>query len=451
MNPILRLVYRFLQALAAFTTEIYFRKIVYINKPFLKSKAPLIVICNHPNTAIDPLLTVMYTSEPCYLLANYGLFKNPIGGAILRTLFCIPVKRVKDVAVGEERNNDDAFRASEAHLMGGLSLFVAAEGSCYTERHIREFKTGAARILFGAEARSNFALNVRILPIGLTYSDPLNFGSDVIVEVGEPFSATDWQARYVENPQQTVDNFMQFVENKFHSLTIHCEDVAEDHFLQKLESLVQSENRLDTEGAYLRSKKLLAAIQHWKKTDRGAFVVFKNEVETYFARLHDVGLKDVNTAHFPTSSFWTMLLGLPVFIIGLLPNALPAYISNGLVKWLKLDATYDSNVRMFGGLVLFPLFWWLETKLICALFFPNMPDLGFLYTILLAIVYLLSGLAAWCVYTEGSLFFNYQKFKRANLDNALTQLRQPIVDTINTFQAEMSEPKRVVVESITNH
>jgi CHASE1-domain containing sensor protein len=74
-----------------------------------------------------------------------------------------------------------------------------------------------------------------------------------------------------------------------------------------------------------------------------------------------------------------------------------------------------------------------------------------LSTILLAIVYLLSGLAAWCVYTEGSLFFNYQKFKRANLDNALTQLRQPIVDTINTFQDEMSGTKRVVVESITNH
>jgi hypothetical protein len=174
-------------------------------------------------------------------------------------------------------------------------------------------------------------------------------------------------------------------------------------------------------------------------------------VEIYFSRLDDVGLKDVNTAHFPTSSFWTMLLGLPVFIIGLLPNALPAYISDGLVKWLKLDATYDSNVRMFGGLVLFPLFWWLETKLICALFFPNMPDLGFLSTILLAIVYLVSGLAAWRVYTEGSLFFNYQKFKRANSNASLTQLRQPIIGTINTFLDEMSEPKRVVVESITNH
>jgi glycerol-3-phosphate O-acyltransferase / dihydroxyacetone phosphate acyltransferase len=434
MNPISRLVYRFLQGLAALTTEVYFRKIVYINKQYLASKAPLIVICNHPNTAIDPLLSVMYTDEPCYLLANYGLFKNPIAGAILRTLFCIPVKRVKDVAAGEERNNDDAFRASEAHLMAGRSLFVAAEGTSYTERHIREFKTGAARILFGAEMRSNFTLNVRILPIGLTYFGPLKFGSDVVVEVGELISAKDWQTRYAENPHQTVDVFMQFVESQFHTLTIHCEDVAEDLFLQKIEALVQSENHLDTEGSYFRSKKLLAALQHWKKTDDDAFSIFKNDVETYFSRLHDFGLKDVNTTLFPTASFWKMGLGFPIFIIGLLPNALPAYLSNGLVKWVKLDSSYDSNIRMFAGMVLFPLFWWLETKLICAFFFPNVPDFGFFYTILLAIVYLLSGLAAWHVYTEGSLFFNFQKYKSANSDGSLTQMRQPIMGAIKKFQ-----------------
>jgi glycerol-3-phosphate O-acyltransferase / dihydroxyacetone phosphate acyltransferase len=437
MNPILRFTYRVLQGMAIVATETYFRKIVFINRQYLASDAPLIVICNHPNTVVDPLLAVMYTREPCYLLANYGLFKNPIAGAILRTLYCIPVKRVKDVAAGEARNNDDAFRASEEHLMAGRSLFVAAEGTSYTERHIREFKTGAARILFEAEAKTDFKLNLRILPIGLTYSDPLKFGSDVVVEVGEPFSADDWRERYEENPVKTVDDFTLFVEQKFYDLTINCDDVNEDYFLQKLEALLESENRLYTEGSYFRSKKILSRIQNWKKTDVAGFATFEQQVETYFSRLNDLKIKDVNTKTFPPAlSLGKTLLGLPLLIIGLIPNLIPAWLSDGLVRWLKLDVAYDTTVRMLAGFVLFPLLWWLETELFCAYWTPKITDIGAFQTILLTALFLASGLLAWRVYTEGSLFFNFQKYKTADSDGSLTKLRQPIVDKLAEIVSE---------------
>jgi glycerol-3-phosphate O-acyltransferase / dihydroxyacetone phosphate acyltransferase len=437
MNPILRLVYRLLQGLAILGNEVYFRKIHYINKQYLSSDAPLMVICNHPNTVVDPLLAVMYTPEPVFLLANYSLFKNPIAGAILRTLFCIPVKRVKDVAEGEVRNNDDAFRESEQHLMAGRSIFVAAEGSSYTERHIRTFKTGGARILFAAEAQSDFKLNVRILPIGLTYFDPLKFGSDVVVEVGEPFSAADWQDRYAQNPQETVDNFMQYVEYKFHDLTIHCENVEEDHFLQKLEAVIQSENALDTEGVYFRSKKILTFIQDWKKTDAAGFTIFEQQVETYFSRLNALKLKDVNIQNFSApASLVKCIVGLPFFIIGLIPNLIPAWLSDSLVKWLKLDPAYDTTVRLlFGFFLIFPILYWLETELFCAYFFPNITDIGFFQTILLIAFYIVSGLLAWRVYTEGGHFLNFMKYKRADKDGSLTILRQQILNTITKFIA----------------
>jgi glycerol-3-phosphate O-acyltransferase / dihydroxyacetone phosphate acyltransferase len=434
MNPILRLVYRLLQGIAILSLEIYFKKIIFINRQYLSVDAPLVVICNHPNTVIDPLLAVMYVHEPCFLLANYGLFKNPIAGAILRTLYCIPVKRVKDVAEGEERNNDDAFRESEEHLMAGRSLFVAAEGSSYTERHIREFKTGAARIIFAAESKTNYAVNIRILPIGLTYFDPLKFGSDVVVEVGEPFSADDWRGAYAENPQKTVDDFTQFVENKFHALTIHCTDVEEDHFLQKLEAVIQSEKPLNTEGVYFRSKKILTHIQDWKKTDIGTFTIFKNDVEIYFSRLNNLKIKDVNPTTFPTSTtLMKFIIGLPFLIIGSIPNFLPAWLCHNLVKWLKLDSAYDTTIRYLAGLIFFPIFWWLETELFCAFLLPKITDLGVFQTILLVVFYIVSGLLAWRVYTEGSNFLNFQKYKSANADGSLSKLRQPIVNVVGKF------------------
>ncbi len=430
-NPLLLLTYRFLQGIAIVSLQTYFRKIVYLNPQYLKEKGPLVVLCNHPNTVVDPLIAVMYVRQTCFLLANYSLFKNPISGAILRTLFCIPVKRTQDVVKGEIRNNDDAFEESRAHLTAGSSLFVAPEGSSFTERHIREFKTGTARIVLEAESKANFSLNIQILPVGLTYNDPLKFGSDVVAEVGKPFTAKNWQAAYAENPHLAAEDFTQYFENQFKTLTIHCKDVEEDHFLQKLETVIQSEKPLDTEGSYFRSKKILAWIQDWQQTNPTSFKNFRNDVEIYFSRLNALKIKDVNTTNFPTvKTLLIFILGMPLFYIGLIPNLLPAFLSNLMVKWLKIDAAYDTTVRLLTGMVIFPLLWWLETELIFDFFFPKIDNLGFFQTILLVIAYILSGLAAWRVYTEGSSFFNFQKFKRANADGTLTKLRMPIVEKL---------------------
>ena len=121
---------------------------------------------------------------------------------------------------------------------------------------------------------------------------------------------------------------------------------------------------------------------------------------------------------------------MPLFYIGLIPNLLPAFLSNLMVKWLKIDGAYDTTVRLLAGMVIFPLLWWLETELIFDFFFPKIDNLGFFQTILLVIGYILSGLAAWRVYTEGSSFFNFQKFKRANANGGLIKLRTPIVEKL---------------------
>jgi glycerol-3-phosphate O-acyltransferase / dihydroxyacetone phosphate acyltransferase len=444
MNPILLLIYRFLQALAVVSLRIYFRKIVYINRQYLTAKPPFVAISNHPNTVVDPLLALMYLREPCFVLANYSLFKNPIAGAILRTLFCIPVKRAQDVVAGEVRNNNDAFRASGEHLAAGRCLFVAPEGSSFTERHIREFKTGTARIVLEAESKTDFAIDLKILPIGLTYFDPLKFGSDVVVEVGEPFSADDWKAQYAANPRQTADDFTTFIEQKFHNLTIHCTDVQEDHFLQKVEAVVQSENPLDTEGGYFRSKELLKFIQNWKTTNPISFKVFEQDVETYFSQLNNLKIKDVNTKKTSVlDSLSLIILGTPMYILGFIPNFIPAWLSNSLVKWLKIDSAYDTTIRYLSGLLFFPILWWLETVFIFRPFLPTVltsrlwflriNDLNVFQTILLIWGYIAFGLAAWHIHTEGLHFFNFQKYKRANADGSLTKLRQPILDKLTDF------------------
>jgi hypothetical protein len=229
---------------------------------------------------------------------------------------------------------------------------------------------------------------------------------------------------------------MEYVEHKFHDLTIHCANVEEDHFLQKLEAVVQSEKPLNTEGVYFRSKKILAFVQNWKKTDAVGFGIFKQQVEAYFSRLNALKLKDVQPNTFSaTSSLALCLFGFPFFILGSIPNLIPAWLSDSLVKWLKLDAAYDTTVRLlFGFFFFFPLFWWLETEVFCAYVLPNIKNIGFFQTILLIVSYIVLGLLAWRVYTEGGRFLNFQKYKRADANDSLSVLRQPILDVIKKLE-----------------
>ncbi len=426
MNPILKLVYRFLQALCILSLNIYYRKIVFINRSYLRAKGPLMIVSNHANTGLDPLFTLMYARETTFLLVNYSLFKNPVAGAVLRTLFCIPIQRIQDVKVGEMPKNEDAFKACDAHLQSGQSIYVAPEGTSYAERHIRDCKTGTARIVFSAETKNNFALDLRILPVGITYYDGLKFGTDVVVEVGAPFSADNYAAAYAENPRQAVNDLTQDIENQFISLTVNCHSAEEDNFLKKLEILLSNDAPLDTEAHHWRSKKLIAKIHDWQTQDLADFESFKNKVETYFSTLNTLKLKDASkkTTNTPLSILG-ILVAFPAFIIGFLGNIMPAWLSNRMISVAKADMSYDSTIRFCGGLVFFPLFWWLQSEV---LFYGR--DLNFFETLAYIIVLIGTGLLAWRVYTEGSKILNFYQYKKANQDGYLTTLRQPIVDKL---------------------
>lgn len=427
MNPILKLVYRFCQALAIVALNIYYRKVVIVNRAHLTAKGPLMIVSNHMNTGLDPLFALMYARETSFLLVNYSLFKNPIVGAILRTLFCIPIQRIQDIKPGEAPKNDDAFRACDEHLQSGQSIYVAPEGTSYAERHIRECKTGTARIVFSAENNNKFALDLRILPIGITYYDALKFQTDVVMEIGEPFSADIYEQAYAENPRQAVQSLTDDIEKQFIQLTVHCKDAAEDDFLKKLEILLSNDTPLDVEAHHWRSKKLIANIHNWQAKDVTGFDQFKHKVDTYFDTLDKLKTKDWSskTLNLPLSMIG-VLVAFPAFLIGFLGNIVPAWLSNRMISLAKVHESYDSTIRLCAGLVFFPLFWWLQSEIIFQGY-----DLNAFETLAYILVLIGTGLLAWRVYTEGGKILNFYQYKKANRDGHLTEMRQAIREQLN--------------------
>lgn len=371
LNPLLWLIYNFLRSAAWLGAQVYYRHRLVLGREHLRFEGPAIVIVNHPCTLMDVLNTGIHIRPEMFFLANYGLFKNPVSNWVFRKLFCIPVKRREDVAEGEERNNDDAFEQSYQHLEKGGVLFIAPEGTSWMNRFVRPLKTGTARIAFGAEARNDWALDVKIIPIGLSYAAPNLFRSTVVVQFGEAVYPRDWAADWQADPGAGAEKLTRYLEERLKTLSIHTRDEAGEQYFTRLESMWQHERPLPTRAEFARAQTLART-----SLDDTAL---RAKTTAYFQELEKHGLQDRGLAliNKPNASLRTayeafmLALGAPFFLAGYAAWFLPCFVPWLIAKRLKLYVGYDSTVKILAGLFIsFPLALWAYFRLAGA-YLPN--------------------------------------------------------------------------------
>ena len=123
--------------------------------------------------------------------------------------------------------------------MAGGCLYIAPEGTSVMEYHLRPLKTGTARIALRAEAKNNFQLGLTILPIGLTYSAPTDFRSEVVVNVGKLIHVGDYQALFEEDSFKAARKITKDLQQKLADLVYNTENDDEEEFsLKKLRKLL---------------------------------------------------------------------------------------------------------------------------------------------------------------------------------------------------------------------
>src|SRR5205085_1767241 len=97
------------------------------------------------------------------------------------------------------KNNDEVFSKCFEHLKNKGAILIFPEGVSLTNRQLKKIKTGTARIAFGAEAGNDFNLGVKIISIGLNYSDPHSFHSDLFINIDESINVADYETHYRED------------------------------------------------------------------------------------------------------------------------------------------------------------------------------------------------------------------------------------------------------------
>lgn len=386
LSYFLRGLYECFRLLVLVYQAIYFPFTKFIHRERLDFKGPGIILSNHPNTMVDPLHVVSRTPRYTFFLANAGMFKNPIAGFLLQHLYCIPIMRPgKDQSV-KKVSNKQSFLKSYEHLAKGGVMFIAPEGTSMMERKLRPLKTGAARIALGAEADNDFQLGIHLYPTGITYEHPTQCGSRVYIEAGEPIRVADWKDLYIEKPKEAVRELTCALEERMESLIIHTSDEEQDQLLYRLETILQNDHPFPVDQHYQRTQQLLTKLQ---STPKKVYQEIEQKATKYRVQLKQNQLTDRGISQQDKSLFsFVNLLGWPIWLYGRINNFFPYEIPRLLVKKLGLYVGYDSTVKILSGMILFPLFYFIQFKL-----FQHFA--GEQWPVIYLLSLPLSGIAAW--------------------------------------------------------
>ncbi|HEX6694476.1 MAG TPA: 1-acyl-sn-glycerol-3-phosphate acyltransferase [Longimicrobiales bacterium] len=181
---------------------------------------PVLVVANHPNSLLDPLIIFRVAGRPTRPLAKAPLFEQAFIGTLLRGLGGLPVFRPKDDPSLTHRN-DETFAAAIAALHAGDAVQIYPEGQSHSEPSMTPLRTGAARIALRAEAERDWTLGLRIVPIGLTYARKTQFRGRTLARVGAPITIAHYRDAYEADPQAAVRALTADIAAALESVTLN--------------------------------------------------------------------------------------------------------------------------------------------------------------------------------------------------------------------------------------
>src|SRR4051812_20959488 len=163
------MLYRILRVIAAIALRWYYAEISVQGAARAPRAGPLLVVANHPNALIDPLLVGTTLPRRVLLTAKATLFENAALSALLHAVGVVPLRRAKDEegsGQGESSRsrNAEAFRAVTGALRDGGAVLIFPEGISHDAPAIAPLRSGAARIVLQAHAEG--VRGIQLLAVG---------------------------------------------------------------------------------------------------------------------------------------------------------------------------------------------------------------------------------------------------------------------------------------------
>lgn len=401
----------------------YYSPVRIVGRERIPKRGPVLLVANHANSLIDPVLVGMVARRRVSFLAKAPLFDVPVFGRLIRWLGMIPVFRPKDDPAQTRRSLVSLSRAA-GELAAGAAVGIFPEGKTHDHRALAEVLGGTARLI--QQAADAGATGLTVVPVGINFDDKRLFRSAVWVEVGEPLDVTETLAAAASAAGARHD-LTREIAGRLREVMIHLDRVELEPFLEDLEVLDPALRKPGKQRVFsLQQRKIVAdAINHYCKARPETVARVGRALVAHRAHLRKYGLK-VGAAVLNESAAerWLGLLwstgrlafGLVPVLCGLIQNVPPLVIERLIVRMLpQAGSTTVALSRLGVGFPVFGIWYALTGWLLAGYFLPWVAWFWVLATPfagLFALRYLRSGrsiLSAW--WCELRMIFRRDKLR----------------------------------------
>lgn len=358
------MLYRSLKILIGIAIRAYFRRIKYRNIEKVPKAAPLLFCANHPSAFMDPLVVAAAVKARLHFLVRGESFRNPVAKWFYGHLNMIPVYRT-DETPDEMHKNNEMFEHCHKHLASKGAILLFPEGNSKTELRLRPIKTGAARIALGAEEAGAFELGVQIVPVGVNYSDPHTFRSDLFLNFGDPIDMREYTEAYKADPRAAVKELTERLKGVLEANTLVIENEQLDALIENIETIYKAQLRATIVDEAARdefkiSKDIIEAVEHFQKTAPERVQTVQRMIDDYLKNLDRFQLKDkqIKPERAAVNGLQVTLLlifGLPLFLFGALNNIIPYKLTSVVSHKVVQRGDFFGSVQLLAGLLIFLL------------------------------------------------------------------------------------------------
>lgn len=359
--------YGFLSFVVGGAVDLFYRRVSLGGE--VPAAGPVLLVANHPNGLIDPVVVSNAASRRIRMLAKAPLFHMPGISLLVKGVGALPVYRAKDGA--DTAQNAATFRAVAAALCQGSAVLIFPEGISHDEPQLQKLKTGGARMALQACAAGASALCV--VPVGLVYRDKDRFRSEVATLVGAPMAVAPYLQQGAPDDPIVVKQLTDDMAASLRAVTINLEAWEDLPLLEAVDAIW----RIDDPSRTARIKQLADGVHLLRMHEPARLEDARAQVLEWTRRLEGLGIapRDLSPEHvaarggpgkalvFALKNLALLAFGLPVATYGALFWAAPFWLIHLLTLLVRPSRDVAATGKIFASIVLFPAWYALTTWL----------------------------------------------------------------------------------------
>src|SRR6267142_2354564 len=363
---------RIIRGILRLALRVYFRRIEVTGLENVPRDTPVIFVLNHPNALVDPAFLLCLAPRRVAFVAKAPLFRMPVIGYLVRALDSLPAYRRQDEGQDVSRNIE-TFAAARKLLARGITIGICPEGVSHDEPRLKPLKTGAARIALAA-ASSGEALDLKIVPVGLYYTEKTTFRSSALLYFAEalPVKPVTLEPDGTP-PREAVRQLSDQIETALREVMLHAEQEEALSLIGRAEQIFSAAEvgEHDEEQRIERSLELrqrfLEGYAFYRSHSPRRIDAIEARIARFEYEMKEAGIDPADLSLPPTAlhtifrlmaQVVTCALLAPLAVFGIVVHY-PAYRLAGFLsrRLARHEQDVLSTFKIISAMLLFPLTW----------------------------------------------------------------------------------------------